>query len=92
MSKVSIQLHYNGHIVINNYIFRIITTRCVLSPVSYLINWVKVMYQRISRLKFIFSYPPLIHNIHSLSRKNDDIMGSHTWAGRSGEEKRSHFP
>ena len=31
------------------------------------------MYQWISLLRFIFLYLPYIHNIHSLSRKNDDF-------------------
>ena len=51
----------------NNYILRTITTRCVLSPVLYPINRVKVMYQGISLLRFTFFYPPYVHNIHSLS-------------------------
>jgi pyruvate-formate lyase-activating enzyme len=62
----------NGHIAINNYIIKAITIISLqMIPVSYTINRVKIQCQRISL--FILFCPPYIHNIHSLSRKNDDI-------------------
>jgi len=91
----------------NNFIFRTVTTKCVLLPVLYLISRIEIMYEIISLLRIIFFCPPIylsifpvlwqlslssgtqtipfclsppqIHNIHSLSRKNDVIRTSLMW-------------
>ena len=45
----------------------------MLLSVLCIFNRVKIMYQWVSLLRFIFFCLPCIHNIHSLSRRNDDI-------------------
>jgi len=49
----------------NNFIFRTVTTKCVLLPVLYLINRIKIMYEIISLLRIIFFYPPIYLSFRS---------------------------